>query len=73
MKVKEKSDHQQRLLLLNGQSVAAENAEVKRVGRVRRVGNVNSDGDFVVIVEIKAERPSEGFGMGVPVVGRHHE
>lgn len=73
MKVKEKSDHQQRLLLLNGESVGAENAEVKRVGRVRRVGNVNRDGDFVVIVEIKAERASEGFGMGVPVVGRHHE
>lgn len=43
------------------------------MGRVRRVGNVNRDGGFVVIVEIEAEGPSEGFGARIPVVGRHHE
>lgn len=73
MKVKEKSDHQQRLLLLKVQSVGAENAEIKSVGRVRRVGDENRDGGIVVVVEIKAEWPSEGSGMSVPVVGRHHE
>lgn len=72
IKVKKNTAHQQGLLLLRGKSESAKNEQVKRVSGVRRMRNFNHDRDLV-IVEVEAKRTFEGFGMWVPVVGRHHE